>query len=188
MASSDSGRLCAAVLGRPCNVAILAEYNYEDLELQYPLLRLKEEGANVFTVGPKAGVKYTGKHGYPCVSDKSIDDVLAENLDGLIIPGGFAPDYWRRDERFKKLCRDMDEGGKLVATICHGPWLLISAKILRGRTATCFSAICDDVENAGATYVQDEPVVVDRNLITSRTPSDLPMFLKAIIAKLEAIA
>ena len=85
-------------------------------------------GANAFTVGPKGGMKYAGKHSYPCVCDRAIDDVTADELDVLIIPGGWAPDYWRRDDRFKKLCVDMDAAGKLIGTICHGPWLLISAK------------------------------------------------------------
>ena len=162
------------------NVAVLVEFNYEDLELWYPLLRFREAGANAFTVGPKAGMKYEGKHTYPVICDKCIDDVSAEELDVLIVPGGWAPDYWRRDERFKKLCVDMNAAGKLIGTICHGPWLLISAKILSGRRLTCFHAIKDDVENAGAEWV-DEEVVVDKNLVTSRVPNDLPAFMRALI-------
>ena len=91
-----------------------------DLELWYPLLRFREAGANAFTVGPKGGMKYAGKHSYPCVCDRAIDDVTADELDVLIIPGGWAPDYWRRDDRFKKLCVDMDAAGKVIGTICHG--------------------------------------------------------------------
>ena len=166
-------------------VAVLVEYNYEDLELWYPLLRFREAGATTFTLGPKAGNKYTGKHSYPVVCDRCIDDVSADDLDVLVIPGGWAPDYWRRDERFKKLCVDMDAAGKCVATICHGPWLLISAKVLSGRRMTCFHAIKDDCENAGAEWV-DEEVVVDKNLVTSRVPNDLPAFCKAIIAVVTA--
>jgi len=107
----------------------------------------------------------------------------ADDLDGLIIPGGFAPDYWRRDARILALVRDMDAAGKLLASICHGPWVLISAKVIRDRHVTCFVAIKDDVENAGANY-SDSAVVVDKNIVTSRLPKDLPEFCKAIITVL----
>jgi len=168
-------------------VAILAEFNVEDSEFLYTRMRLIEAGATVIVVGPHpAGMKYKGKHGVPFQSTHTIADVAAADIDGLIVPGGFAPDYWRRDERMKALVKDMDDAGKPIGTICHGPWLLISAKILRGRTCTCFCAINDDVENAGATLVQDQPVVVDRNLVTSRTPDDLPWFLRGFIAVMSA--
>jgi len=108
----------------------------------------------------------------------------ASNLDALIIPGGFAPDYWRRDERILQLVRDMDGAGKILASICHGPWVLISAKVVKGRNVTCFVAIKDDVENAGANYT-DTSVVIDRNMVTSRIPKDLPDFCKAIISILK---
>lgn len=164
-------------------IGILVEFNYEDLELQYPLLRFREEGATTFTIGPTKGTKYTGKHGYPAVSDKSIDEVKASELDALIVPGGWAPDYWRRDKRFTGLVSELDQQGKIIGFICHAGWLLVSAKVLKGRTVTCFVAIKDDMENAGARYV-DEEVVVDRNFVSSRTPQDLPAFCKAIIQQL----
>eukprot|EP01094_Clydonella_sp_ATCC50884_P004146 TRINITY_DN13222_c0_g1_i2.p1 TRINITY_DN13222_c0_g1~~TRINITY_DN13222_c0_g1_i2.p1 ORF type:complete len:200 (+),score=60.48 TRINITY_DN13222_c0_g1_i2:42-641(+) len=166
-------------------VGILVEYNFEDLELTYPLLRFREEGATVFTIGPAAGTVYKGKHGYPNKSDRAVEDVNAEELDALIIPGGFAPDYWRRDARFNNLVRNCFLQGKPVAAICHGPWMFVSAKILKGMRCTCFCSIRDDVENAGATF-EDAPVVVDRNLISSRTPADLPHMCRAIMQQLLA--
>jgi len=167
-------------------VGILVEFNFEEPELLYPFYRMQEAGLDTVLIGPKAGAQYKGKHGYPVKSDVSIDDVTAESLCALIIPGGWAPDYWRRDTRFLKLVRDMDQAGKPIAVICHGAWLLCSAKILKGRKLTCFCAIKDDVENAGGLYT-DEPVVVDGNLISSRVPKDLPDFCKAILAQLQPI-
>lgn len=108
----------------------------------------------------------------------------ASSMDVLIIPGGFAPDYWRRDQRILQLVRDMDASSKILASVCHGPWVLISAKVIKGRNVTCFSAIKDDVENAGANYT-DTSVVVDKNMVTSRLPKDLPDFCKAIIGLLK---
>ncbi|KAH3768174.1 protein/nucleic acid deglycase 2-like [Dreissena polymorpha] len=165
-------------------IGILTEFNYEDIELWYPYYRLKEEGHEAFTVGPEKGKTYNSKNGYPCKAEYGIDEIQAADIDGLIIPGGFAPDYWRRDERILSLVRDLDAAGKVLASICHGPWVLISAKVIRGRKVTCFSAIKDDVENAGADY-SDCPVVVDRNMVTSRLPKDLPDFCREIIALLK---
>ena len=165
-------------------IAVLVEFNYEELEVWYPLLRFREEGMETFTVGPEAGKTYQSKHGYSVVADKSIDSVKPQDIDALIIPGGFAPDYWRRDKRFVDLVKNAFELGKTVAAICHGPWLLCSARILKGKKATCFVAIKDDVMNAGGEY-EDSAVVVDGNLITSRVPNDLPEFCKAVIAQLK---
>lgn len=128
----------------------------------------------------------SSRHSYPNKADKSIDEVKADDIDGLVIPGGFAPDYWRRSDKYKALTKETVEQGKPVAAICHGPWMLVSAKVLKGRKATCFHAIKDDVENAGAEYVEGQPVVVDGNLITSRTPDDLGHFCRAIIKQLKA--
>ncbi|KAL3857815.1 hypothetical protein ACJMK2_012449 [Sinanodonta woodiana] len=164
-------------------IGILTEFNYEDLELWYPYYRLKEEGFDTFTIGPEKGKTYNSKNGYPCKADESIADVKAEDLVGLIIPGGFAPDYWRRDKRVLDLVRAMNDSGKMIASICHGPWVLISAKVIKGKKVTCFQAIKDDVENAGAIY-SDEAVVVDGNMITSRLPKDLPDFCKAMLSHL----
>ena len=165
-------------------IGILTEFNYEDMELWYPFYRLKEEGHKTFTIGPEKGKTYNSKHGYPCKAEYGIDEISASNIDGLIIPGGFAPDYWRRDKRILDLVKALDDEGKLLASICHGPWVLISAKVIKGRNVTCFSAIKDDVENAGANYT-DEPVVVDKHMVTSRLPKDLPEFCKAIIETLK---
>lgn len=163
-------------------VLVLAEDIYEDLELWYPTLRLREEGAQVTVAGPEHKV-FKGKHGYPVQAEATFDEVSAEEFDAVVIPGGYAPDRLRRYEKALKIVADMDAAGKTIAAICHAAWVPISAGILEGRTMTCFSAIKDDVVNAGAQY-KDEPVVVDRNLITSRKPSDLGVFCRAIIGHL----
>jgi protease I len=162
-------------------VAILVENYYQELEVWYPLLRLREAGAEVDTVGPQAGATYTSKLGYPVKANRAIGDVAADNYDAVVIPGGWAPDHMRRDPRFVHFVREMDAAGKPIGAICHGGWLLCSAGILRGRRATSFFSIRDDMVNAGASYV-DAEAVVDGNLITSRIPDDLPAFCKAFIA------
>lgn len=164
-------------------VAILVETLYNDLEFWYPYYRLKEEGAEVSVVGPEAGARYKGKDGISAKADKGMNDIKAGDYDGLIIPGGYAPDHMRRHPAMVGLVRDFHEAGKTVAAICHAGWMLASADILRGRKATSFFAIKDDMVHAGADYI-DQEVVVDRNLITSRTPDDLPAFMKAIIKNL----
>jgi protease I len=146
----------------------------------YPVYRLREAGCKVTLVGPEAGQTYPSKLGYPARSDRAARDVRANDFDLLVIPGGFAPDYLRRDEAVLKLVSTMAEQGKPVAAICHGPWVLCSTQALKGRKATCFFAIKDDVTNAGARYV-DQEVVRDGNLITSRKPDDLPAFLQTLI-------
>jgi protease I len=154
---------------------------YEDLELLYPKYRLIEEGATVVVAGPEEGKVYTGKNGYPCRSDAAIDELAASDFDLLVIAGGFAPDKLRRDRRVKELTRQMHEQGKVVAHICHGGWIPISAGIMKGFTCTSTPGIKDDLENAGAIWV-DKSVVVDRNQVSSRKPDDLPDFCRAIIA------
>lgn len=161
--------------------AVLVEQQYQEMEVWYPIYRLREAGCTVTTVGPRAGQKYPSKLGYPVESDKAAKDVSANDFDILIIPGGFAPDYLRRDEAILNLVATMAAQGKIVAAICHGPWVLCSTPALRGKKATSFFAIKDDVQNAGATYV-DAEVVRDGNLITSRKPDDLPAFMQAILA------
>jgi len=156
------------------------EDEYEDLELWYPKIRLTEEGAQVVTVGPEKGRVYRGKNGYPCKADSSFDEVRAVDFDGLLIPGGYAPDKIRRYPKALELTKEFHKAGKIVAFICHAGWVPISAGILKGAKATSFFAIKDDMVNAGVNWV-DEPVVVDKNLISSRTPADLPHFCKAII-------
>src|SRR5437660_11161625 len=160
--------------------AVLVEQMYQELEIWYPVYRLREAGCKVTLVGPEAGQSYASKLGYPAKSDKAARNVSANDFDILVIPGGFAPDYLRRDEAVLRLVSDMAEQGKVVAAICHGPWVLCSTQALKGRKATCFFAIKDDVINAGARYT-DAEVVRDGNLITSRKPDDLPAFMQAII-------
>jgi protease I len=161
-------------------VLVFVDDIYEDLELWYPKYRLIEEGATVVVAGPLAGVVYEGKHGYPCRADASLPEVRESDFDGLVIPGGFAPDSLRRREDVKKLTRAFHENGKLVAHICHGGWIPISAGIVRGFRSTSTPGIRDDLENAGATWV-DEPVVVDRHQVSSRRPDDCPAFMRGII-------
>ncbi len=165
-------------------IAILIEKTYEDAEAVYPYFRLIEEGADVFLVGPHKDTVYNGKWGYPLKSDLSIEEIKAEDFDGVIVPGGYAPDLLRRYDYVLKFVADIFNQGKLVASICHGPWVLISAKILKDKKVTCTKAIKDDVINAGAIY-SDEEVVRDGNLVTSRFPLDLPAFMKTIIEVLE---
>lgn len=165
-------------------VAILAENLYQELELWYPLLRMREAGAEVTVVGTGSADTYTSKHGYPAAVDAVASEVTAGDFDALIIPGGYAPDLMRRYPAMVNLVREIFAQGKVVAAICHAGWMLASADVLKGKKATCFYAIKDDLVNAGATYV-DQEVVQDGNLITSRTPTDLPAFCRAIIAALK---
>ena len=153
---------------------------YEDLELWYPKLRIEEAGAQVVVAGQDAGVEYAGKHGYPCVSDTRIADMRAADFDGIVLPGGFMPDKLRRDPALLQIIRDFDAAGKLIAAICHGGWMAISARVYRGVRVTGSPGIKDDLENAGAIW-EDAPVVIDRHFVSSRKPGDLPEFCKAIL-------
>jgi protease I len=168
-------------------IAVLAADLYQELEIWYPLLRFREDGAETVAVGAEAGKTYASKKGYPVVADRSIADVHARDFDAVVVPGGWAPDTLRQDERMLNFVREMDKAGKIVAAICHAGWVLCSADILRGRKVTCFKAIKDDMIHAGADYV-DEEVVVDGNLITSRMPTDLPAFCRKIAQALETQA
>ena len=161
-------------------ICILVEKMYEDLELQYPRLRLKEAGHEVEVVGPKAGETYVGKHGYPQKAEKSARDVKAKDYALIVIPGGSSPDQMRRDEHMVRLVREADKAGIPMAAICHGPWMLCSTAALKGRRCTSYMSIIDDVVNAGGKWV-DEECVVDGPIITSRTPDDLPAFSMAIL-------
>jgi protease I len=158
---------------------------YEDLELWYPKLRLIEAGAEVVVAGPERGISYAGKNGYPCVSDAAIRDVRAVDFDGLVVPGGFMPDKLRRDPLVLQLTRDFAETGKLVAAICHGGWIPISARVYRGVRVTGSPGIKDDLINAGALW-EDAPVVVDRHFVSSRKPDDLPEFCRGILGVMTA--
>jgi protease I len=153
---------------------------YEDLELWYPKLRMIEAGAEVVVAGAEAGRTYAGKNGYPCVSDASLAEVHAAAFDGLIVPGGFMPDKLRRDPHVLQLVRDFDAAGKLVAAVCHGGWIPISAGVYRGVRVTGSPGIKDDLINAGAIW-EDAPVVIDRHFVSSRKPDDLPDFCRGIL-------
>lgn len=154
--------------------------DYEDLELQYPKYRLIEAGAEVVVAGLEADVVYKGKHGYPQVSQARLNGLDTSGFDGLVIPGGWMPDKLRRYDEVKRITRQMHEAGKCVASICHGPWIDISAGIVKGATYTSTPGLTDDLINAGANWV-DQPVVIDGHHVTSRRPDDLPDFCRGIL-------
>lgn len=168
----------------PPKVAVLVEDLYQVLEVWYPVLRLQEAGIKTVTVGTGTKEVYSSKEGYPCRVDSSIEKIKSDEFDAVIIPGGYAPDILRRYEKVVNFVKKLDLDGKVVASICHGGWVLVSAGILKGRKVTCFYAIKDDLIAAGAKYV-DEEVVRDKNLITSRKPEDLPRFMAEIIKVLQ---
>lgn len=167
-------------MSSPKRACVLVEDKYENLELWYPYYRLKELGLDVDLVGPEVKKTYGSKEGYPATSDTDVKVALEREYAVIVAPGGFAPDRLRRYPDILKLVKKVHDEGGIVASICHGPWVLISAKILKGRRATCVAAIKDDVENAGATYL-DEEVVADRNIVTSRTPKDIPAWMRTIV-------
>ncbi len=160
-------------------ILVFVDDIYEDLELWYPRLRLIEGGAKVTVAGPEADRVYLGKHHYPCRSDARIADQRAADYDGLVVPGGFMPDKLRRDAHVLQLTRDFSAAGKLVAAICHGGWIPISAGVYRGVRVTGSPGIKDDLVNAGALW-EDAAVVVDRHFVSSRKPDDLPDFCRGI--------
>jgi protease I len=164
-------------------IAILAEDDYQELELWYPLLRMREAGAETTVVGMPGVETYESKHGYPVTVDAAAGDLSAEDLDAVIIPGGYAPDRMRRHQAMLDLVEGVYERDGIVAFICHAGWVPISAGIVEGKEVTSVSAIRDDLINAGATWV-DREVVQDGNLISSRGPDDLPAFCRAIVAAL----
>jgi protease I len=164
-------------------ILIFAANWYEDLELWYPKIRLEEEGAATVVAG--LGEKtYQGKRGYPLTVDTNVDEIESKDFDGLVIPGGYAPDLLRRSKKVLSLTKEIFGAGKPVAFICHAGWVPISAGIVRGKRGTSVGAIKDDLVNAGMQW-EDSPVVVDGNLISSRTPADLPLFMKALIKALQ---
>ncbi len=160
-------------------IAILVGPDYEDLEVWYPKLRLESAGFSAPLVGAR-GATFRGKHGYPAPTEVALEDINPADLAGVLAPGGWAPDKLRRDPVVLNLVRGVHQQGGLVATICHGPWILISAGIVRGRRLTSTVGIRDDLVNAGASWV-DEAVVVDGNIISSRVPRDLPAFGEALV-------
>jgi protease I len=166
-------------------ILIFIEDGYEDMELMYPKYRLEEAGYRVVVAGPKAGHKYIGKHGYPCTSDASVFDVQEADFAGVVCPGGWAPDKIRREARVKELVAQFHTSQKLVAAICHGGWIPISARVYSGVRVTGSPGIKDDLVNAGAIF-EDAAVVVDRHFVSSRKPDDLPPFMAAMLKVLEA--
>ncbi len=165
-------------------VLIPVEEMFNTHEFWYPYYRLKEAGCEVVVMGSGSSETYTGKPGTEVSVDVSADQVSAADFDGMVIPGGYAPDIMRRYPKMVQLVRDFHEGGKVVAAICHAGWMLASAKIIQNKKVTSFFAIKDDLIHAGAEWV-DQEVVVDGNLITSRSPDDLPAFMRAIIKALQ---
>lgn len=165
-------------------ILILTDDYAEDLELLYPYYRMIEAGYDVVMASDAGGRGLKGKNGVPYKSDVSWDDISGSEFVGLLIPGGWAPDKLRRNDKVKAIVREMNEDGKPIGIICHAGWVTISAGIMKGRTATSTPAIRDDMENAGCKWVNEE-VVVDGNLISSRAPMDLPAYMKAFIQVLE---
>jgi protease I len=164
-------------------ILIPVEEMFNTHEFWYPYYRLKEAGCEVVVVGSGSKETYSGKPGTEVKVDANADQMSAADFDGIVIPGGYAPDLMRRYPKMVQLVRDFYESGKVVAAICHAGWMLASAEILKGKTVTSFFAIKDDLVHAGANWV-DQQVVVDGNLITSRMPDDLPAFMKAVIEAL----
>lgn len=164
------------------HVAILLEQIYEDLEFWYPYYRFLEAGAKVTVVAPEVK-EYMSKNGYPARADLAAANANASDFDAVIVPGGYSPDHMRRSRELVNFLRQAYEQDKVIAAICHGPWMLASIGATEGRKMTAFFSIKDDLVNAGAQFV-DEEVVRDGNLITSRTPKDLPAFCRTIIAAL----
>lgn len=165
-------------------IAVLLEEMFDERELIYPYYRLLEEGYEVNLIGTKKDTMYSSKAGYSQKSTHSSLDISSKDYDAVVIPGGFSPDYMRRCKATVDFVRDMNSENKLIAAICHGPWMLASCCDIKGKKVTSFYSLKDDLINAGAEFV-DEEVVEDGNLITSRNPNDLPAFLKAIIKKLK---
>jgi protease I len=161
-------------------VAIFTEDMYEDVEFWYPFYRLKEAGHSPVVIGSGRKECFQGKHGVPNKVDMSIKEARSADFDAVVVPGGYAPDKMRLQPEFAQLVRLMHDDGKLVASLCHGPWVLASAGILNGRKVTCWPTLKDDMMNAGARYF-DQEVVVDGNIITSRKPDDLPAFMAEVV-------
>ena len=162
----------------------LIDNDFEDLELWYPVYRLREEGAKVHLAGEIANEKYVGKYGVPAVSDFSFNDIDYKSYDALLVPGGWAPDRLRRFGKVIEIVKYFDAEKKPIGQICHAGWVLISAKILQGKKVTSTPGIKDDMENAGATWI-DEPAVTDGHIVSARRPVDLPDYMKAFIKVLK---
>ena len=166
-------------------ILILVENGVEDSEFIYPYYRFQEEGYKINVVAPKAKEKYLGKHGVPFTSELSPKDVNLDDYDAVVIPGGQAPDRMRIHKDLVDVIKEANAKGKIIAAVCHGPQMLIEADIVRGKTVTSWPSVRTDLRNAGAKVV-DEAAVVDGNIVTSRSPQDLPDFCKAAIKLLSA--
>lgn len=160
--------------------------DYEDLELWYPKLRMQEAGAHVTVAGADEGARYRGKHGYPCLSDAAIADMEVDDFHGVICPGGWMPDKLRRDPKVLDLVRRFHARQRMIAAICHGGWIPISAQVYKGVRVTGSPGIKDDLVNAGAVW-EDAPLVVDRHFVSSRRPDDLPEFCRGMLKVLSEI-
>ena len=167
-------------------IIALLENAFDDLEFWYPVLRLKEENFTVHIVAEKENKKYFGKYGVPAISGYSFDKIDPDEYDGILIPGGWAPDKLRRYENVLKIVRNLFGQNKIIGQICHGPWVSISAGILRGKIVTSTPGIKDDIKNAGGEWV-DEPFVVDGNIVSGRRPMDLPFYIKQYIMKIKEL-
>jgi protease I len=161
-------------------VISLVHHDFEDLELWYPILRLREEGAVVELAGEKAGETYIGKYGVPAESDFAFGEVNPADYDAILVPGGWAPDKLRRFPEVLEMVQHMEGNQKPIGQICHAGWVLVSAKVLNGKKVTSTPGIKDDMENAGAEWI-DEPVVVDGHLVSSRRPPDLPDYMREFV-------
>lgn len=170
-------------MGKGKKVLFFVADEYEDLELQYPRLRLLEAECEVVIAGEKKDQIYKGKHGYPQKATAAFEEIRADDFDALIIPGGYAPDKLRVIPKVLEITKEFDQQQKIIAFICHAGWIPISAKVLKGVKCTSYKAIKDDMMNAGAVWV-DEEVVVDRHFVSSRCPDDLPKFSLAVLRAL----
>ncbi|SDH05968.1 protease I [Alteribacillus persepolensis] len=161
-------------------IIALVEDDFEDLELWVPVMRLREEGAEVVLTGKENGKTYVGKHGVPAVSEAGFQDINPNEYDGILVPGGWAPDKLRRYDEVIEMIKHMEENKKVIGQICHAGWVLISADILQGKEVTSTPGIKDDMKNAGAVW-KDEAVVVDGHLVSSRRPPDIPPYGKELV-------
>jgi protease I len=167
-------------------ILIMLDKGVEDAEFLYPYYRFQEEGYAVDVVASKANETYIGKHGVPLKSNLSPDKVKIRDYEGLIIPGGRAPDYMRTNKELVNIVKEAFSTGIVVAAICHGPQMLIEADLLKGKKVTCWRSVITDVKNAGAIFL-DEAAVIDGNMVTSRSPADLPSFCKETIKLLQKL-
>lgn len=161
-------------------IIALISNDFEDLELWYPVHRLREEGVVVHVVGEEAGKTYIGKYGVPCVSDFSFEDINPSDYDGILVPGGWAPDALRRFPVVLDMVKNMDKRKRVIGQICHAGWVLISAGILKGIKVTSTPGIKDDMTNAGAVWL-DVPSIIHGHIVSSRRPPDLPEYMKDYI-------